>query len=136
MESDKLREYALLLREMDLSALEVRADGSVRLERGASPSASDACAVSAAPVVSGSGLEDITSPMVGVFYSSPAENAPPFVLPGSRVKKGDTLCIIEAMKLMNEITAEADGTIDEVLAVNGAIVEYGQPMFRFRREHE
>lgn len=75
----------------------------------------------------------ITSPMVGVFYSAPAENAEPFVKVGSHVKKGDTLCLIEAMKLMNEIQAEESGTILEVYAENGKIVEYGAPLFRIGR---
>lgn len=133
MDEAKIREYALLLRETDLTALEVRADGSIRLERGTAAPLSQP--VSAVPAQSG-GLEDIVSPMVGVYYSSPAENAEPFVSVGSRVKKGDVLCIIEAMKLMNEITAEADGIIEEALAVNGAVVEFGQPLFRMRRERE
>lgn len=73
--------------------------------------------------------EVITSPMVGVFYAAPAENAEVYVKAGDTVKKGDTLCIIEAMKLMNEITAERDGKITEILAQNGDVVEYGTPLF-------
>jgi acetyl-CoA carboxylase biotin carboxyl carrier protein len=141
METAKIREYALLLREMDLTALEVRSDGSVRLERGAAARAESpaAAAVSAdaapaaAPAESG---EMVFSPMVGVYYASPAENAEPFVTPGSHVRRGDVLCIIEAMKLMNEITAEYDGVVEETLAVNGAVVEFGQPLFRLRKERE
>ena len=74
--------------------------------------------------------DSVTSPMVGVFYSSPAENAEPFVKKGDRVKKGDTLCIIEAMKLMNEITAERDGVITEICADNGQIVDFGTVLFK------
>ena len=141
MDAAKIREYALLLREMDLTALEVRADGTVRLERGlcAPSEGAPASAVTAekAPAAAAPDTGDIiTSPMVGVYYSSPAENAEPFVIPGNRVKKGDVLCIIEAMKLMNEITAEYDGVMEETLAVNGAVVEFGQPLFRLRRERE
>lgn len=73
--------------------------------------------------------ETITSPMVGIFYQAPAENADPYVKAGDSVKVGDTLCIIEAMKLMNEITAERDGKITAVLAENGQVVEYGTPLF-------
>ena len=73
--------------------------------------------------------EIIKSPMVGVFYSAPAENAEPYVKIGDDVKKGDTLCIIEAMKLMNEITAERDGRIADILIENGAVVEYGTELF-------
>lgn len=141
MDAARIREYALLLREMDLTALEVRADGSVRLERGAAVSGERAAVSAAAadaapsPAAAESG-EMVFSPMVGVYYASPAENAEPFVTPGSRVRRGDVLCIIEAMKLMNEITAEYDGIVEETLAVNGAVVEFGQPLFRLRRERE
>jgi acetyl-CoA carboxylase biotin carboxyl carrier protein len=68
--------------------------------------------------------------MVGVFYAAPAENADPFVKVGDRVKKGQTLCIVEAMKLMNEITAERDGQIAAICAQNGQVVDYGCPLFR------
>lgn len=72
----------------------------------------------------------IKSPMVGVFYSAPSPDSAPFVSAGSAVKKGDVICIIEAMKLMNEISAEEDGILSEVLVSNGQIVEFGQPLFR------
>ena len=71
----------------------------------------------------------VTSPMVGTFYRSPSPEAKPFVQVGDTVKKGDTLCIIEAMKLLNEIEAEEDGVIKEVLVENGQPVEFGQPLF-------
>ena len=69
--------------------------------------------------------------MVGVFYAAPTEDSEPFIKEGDHVKKGDTLCVIEAMKLMNEITAEQDGTIVEICAQNGQAVEYGTPLFRY-----
>lgn len=72
----------------------------------------------------------VESPLVGTFYAAPAEDAEPFVSVGDRVKKGQTLAIVEAMKLMNEIESEFDGTITEILAENGEAVEYGQPLFR------
>lgn len=72
----------------------------------------------------------VTSPIVGTFYASSGPGAEPFVKVGSKVKKGDTLCIIEAMKLMNEIESEVDGTVTEILVENEQIVEYGQPLFR------
>ena len=75
---------------------------------------------------------EVTSPMVGVYYASPAPDAEPFVRVGSKVRKGETLCIIEAMKVMNELTADADGEVEAVLAENGQIVEYGQPLFRLK----
>lgn len=75
-------------------------------------------------------VQDIKSPMVGVFYSAPSPESEPFVTRGSKVKKGDTLCIIEAMKLMNEVVAERDGEIVEVLPKSGELVEFGQVLFR------
>ncbi len=71
----------------------------------------------------------INSPMVGTFYRSPSPGAKPYVDIGQKVKAGDTVCIIEAMKLLNEIEAETDGVIQEILVENGAPVEFGQPLF-------
>lgn len=71
----------------------------------------------------------IKAPMVGVFYQAASPEADPYVTVGKTVKKGDTVCIIEAMKLMNEIQAEEDGTIKEILVKDGDIIEYGQPLF-------
>lgn len=75
-------------------------------------------------------LTEVKSPMVGVFYAAPSPDSEPFVRVGSRVKKGDVLCIIEAMKLMNEITAECDGEIVDICAQNGDIVEFSQVLFK------
>lgn len=72
----------------------------------------------------------VESPLVGTFYAAPAEDADPFVSVGDKVKKGQTLAIVEAMKLMNEIESEFDGTVAEILVENGQAVEYGQPLFR------
>ena len=72
----------------------------------------------------------VLSPTVGVFYASPSPDSRPFVEVGDQVKKGDTLCIIEAMKLMNEIPAEVDGTVAEICVGNGQVVEFNQPLFR------
>ena len=88
-------------------------------------------AVAAAP--SEDGITEIRSPMVGVFYAAPTEDASPFVKTGDVVKKGDVLCIIEAMKLMNEITAEQDGIIEEICVGNNQVVEFDHILFRFRR---
>lgn len=74
----------------------------------------------------------LKSPMVGTFYVASSPDNPPYVKKGDKVKKGDTLCIIEAMKLMNEIEAEVDGEIVEILVCNEAVVEYGQPMFKIK----
>ena len=74
----------------------------------------------------------VKSPLVGTFYAAPAEDADPFVTEGKTVKKGQTLGIVEAMKLMNEIESEFDGTVAEILVENGQMVEFGQPLFRIR----
>jgi acetyl-CoA carboxylase biotin carboxyl carrier protein len=79
-----------------------------------------------------SGLVDMTSPIVGTFYRQPSQAAPPFVEPGSKVKKGQILCIIEAMKLMNEIEADMDAEVVEILVANGQPVEFGEILFRLR----
>ena len=145
MDVKKIREYAEIMQEMDLTALEIKEEKvSIRLERGRNGipvmesagvreiGANVSAAVPAEKTVSGD--DCITSPMVGMFYVAPAENADPFVQVGDKVKAGDTVCIIEAMKLMNEIVADQDGVITEVLAANATIVEFGQPLFRIRKE--
>ena len=76
--------------------------------------------------------KSIDAPIVGVFYVAPSPDAQPYVSVGKQVKKGDTVCIIEAMKCMNEIQAEEDGEIVEILAKDGELVEYGQPLFKIR----
>jgi acetyl-CoA carboxylase biotin carboxyl carrier protein len=90
----------------------------------AAPLAAPAAAPEAAPTG-----HIVKSPMVGTFYRASAPGAPAFVDIGSVVKEGDTLCIIEAMKLLNEIDADASGTIRQILVENGQAVEYGQPLF-------
>lgn len=75
-------------------------------------------------------LLEVTSPMVGTFYRAPAPDAPPYVEPGRQVAPGDTLCIIEAMKLMNELESEVTGTLVEVCVENAQPVEFGQVLFR------
>ena len=74
----------------------------------------------------------VKSPMVGTFYLKPSPDSEPYVQVGQKVKKGDTLCIIEAMKLMNEIESEFDGEIAEVLLKDGEMVEYGKPLFKIK----
>ena len=74
----------------------------------------------------------VKSPMVGTFYSKPSPNADAYVSVGDNVKKGDVLCIIEAMKLMNEIESEFDGEVVEILVKDGEAVEYGKPLFRIK----
>ena len=78
------------------------------------------------------GTTAVTAPMVGVFYAAPSPGAEPFVRVGSKVHKGDTLCVIEAMKLMNEVAAERDGEVAEVCATDGELVEFGRCLMRIR----
>ncbi len=99
----------------------------------AAPAAAEPTAVEEAPAEApSSGLVDIPSPMVGTFYRSPSPEAAPYVDVGSKINLGDTLCIIEAMKLMNELEAEVSGTVEEVLVGNAEPVEFGQILFRVR----
>jgi acetyl-CoA carboxylase biotin carboxyl carrier protein len=95
---------------------------------------SPASAPETAPAVSEPGVSatavDVKSPMVGVFYTSPSPEAEVFVRIGDTVKKGDVLCILEAMKLMNEVQAEMDGRITDICAANGDVVEFGQVLFK------
>ncbi|MDE5412521.1 acetyl-CoA carboxylase biotin carboxyl carrier protein [Alkalihalobacterium chitinilyticum] len=82
-----------------------------------------------APVVEDANLHKITSPMVGTFYSAPSPDSDPYVKAGDKVTQESVVCIVEAMKLMNELEAEINGEIVEVLVENGQLVEYGQPLF-------
>ncbi|WP_349263084.1 acetyl-CoA carboxylase biotin carboxyl carrier protein [Longimicrobium sp.] len=100
------------------------------LPAAAAAAAPAPAAESAAPAAAASSLVEIKSPMVGTFYRSPAPEAPSYVETGTRVSKGQTLCILEAMKLMNELPADVAGTIREICVENGEPVEYGQVLFR------
>ena len=103
---------------------------------GAAASGGGASSLDAGPastVEPASGAVDVTSPFVGTFYRAASPDAPSFVEVGSVVRAGQTLCIIEAMKLMNEIEAEHSGTIVEVFAQNGKAVEFGQKLFRIKK---
>lgn len=142
MDENNIRKYAQLMKELDLTALEITSDNEViRMERSiAAPAAEQRHSLRLGPddaetVASPkSNLREVKSPMVGVFYAAPEENAEPFVSVGMPVKKGDTLCLIEAMKLINEIVAEEDGTIAEICVRNGQVVEYGTVLFRLGAE--
>ena len=136
-----LKEYIKVLEESSLSTIEISDDtDKIRLEKPktvttqiAEPAAdttvySPAASVSVQPTPG----KSINAPIVGVFYVAPSPDAEPYAPVGKRVKKGDIVCIIEAMKCMNEIQAEEDGEITEVLANNGDLVEYNQPLFRIK----
>ncbi len=137
MNESDIRKYANLMSELGLTGLEVTEnDRVVRLERNPVPqTAAPVQTVQVGDVPQSAANEDlieISSPMVGVFYAAPAEDADPYVQVGDRVKKGQTLCIVEAMKLMNEIVAETDGQIVEICAQNGQVVDFGCPLFRIK----
>ena len=139
MKEADIRKYAQLMKELELTGLEITEDDKkVRLERTV-PFAGVQPVPVEAPVVSGSGEGEngdyvsVKSPIVGLFYAAPAENAEPYVSLGERVQKGQVLCIVEAMKLMNELSAECDGVIDKICVTNGQMVEYGTELFRIRR---
>jgi acetyl-CoA carboxylase biotin carboxyl carrier protein len=103
-------------------------------EQAGAAAAHAARAPAAAPEsADGADEVDVTSPFVGTFYRSPSPDTPSFVEVGSVVRVGQTLCIIEAMKLMNEIESECAGTVSEIFAQNGKSVEYGQKLFRIKR---
>ncbi len=142
---DKLREIAEIATEFDLAEIELDACGGLRVVRR--PAGGPAAFApplpppppvqlvvpaekAAKPAEPGTLL---TSPFVGTFYRAPAPEAPPFVDVGQTVRKGQVVCIVEAMKLMNEIESELDGKILEILVKNGEHVEYGQPLFRIEK---
>ena len=141
MKEVDIRKYAELMKEFDLSGLEITEDNKVvRLERNLTVAGKEQVfvpsTVATDPIVTAEPKQDyisVKSPMVGVFYVAPAENAEPFVKIGDKVEKGKTLCIIESMKLMNEIPADVEGTIEKVCVTNGQVVEYGAELFRIRR---
>ncbi|AQQ71985.1 Biotin carboxyl carrier protein of acetyl-CoA carboxylase [Limihaloglobus sulfuriphilus] len=100
------------------------------------PAAASANAPAAAPAADESvddGLAEIISPIVGTFYTSPSPDADPFVKKGDKVSDESVVCIVEAMKVMNEIKAELSGVIEEILVSNGEAVEFGQPLFKVRQ---
>lgn len=141
MEVKKIKELAKILNEFDLNVIDIsEGENKIRLEKNI-PNTSEkisAASVVVPPVaeqptdkeVDFNDIKEIKSPMVGVFYQAPSPDSPPFVKIGDKIKKGDVLCIIEAMKIMNEITAEFDGEIVDICAKNGEIVEYGQTLFK------
>ena len=162
MTVDEIREFIKLATEADVAELEVqRGDDRVRISRGGKhqeivyaapplgmppiyaappPAAAGAPAHGAAPAAaeppkepgSDPNLTLVRSPIVGTFYEGPSPNAPPFVRVGERVQPGKVLCIIESMKLMNEIEAEVSGVIESKLVMNGQPVEYGEALFAIR----
>ncbi|HIS91797.1 MAG TPA: acetyl-CoA carboxylase biotin carboxyl carrier protein [Candidatus Alectryocaccomicrobium excrementavium] len=153
MNIKQIKALAQILAQNDLSALEINeGETHIRLERTVAQPAAQAGAVLVAPPMPAAAAQpaqeapasapvedpgvdfndvfEAKSPLVGVFYAAPSPGAEPFVRVGSRVKKGDVLCIVEAMKLMNEIQAERDGEIVDICAHDGDVVEFGQTLFK------
>jgi acetyl-CoA carboxylase biotin carboxyl carrier protein len=145
IELRKLKQLIQLMKDNELSELDIRdKEEQVTLKRGgggpvqyvpaattpAAPPAAPAADVPAAePSAADQGLVELTSPMVGTFYAASSPDAEPFVRVGATVDAEKVVCIIEAMKVFNEIKAEMSGTIEKVLVSNGQAVEFGQPMF-------
>jgi len=147
IELKKIREIIKLIQDTDVAEIEVwDKDDKVRIRRGSMASegaahSAEAVRVVAAPAAPGAApaspapssakkLHAVPSPFVGTFYRSPSPDRDPFVEVGSKVKKGQSLCIVEAMKLMNEIECEVSGTVVEILVESGHPVEYGQALFQ------
>ena len=133
-----IRKYAQLMGEYGLTGLEFRSAGdTIRLERNVASAPifppAPVAAIASAPVTENAETVSVTSPMVGVFYRAPAENAEPYVKVGDTVRAGTVLCLVEAMKMMNEITAECDGTIAEICVENGQVIDFGRELFKIAR---
>ena len=101
--------------------------GSVQIAQ--SPISSQPQNISNTPTNEPSSMQSIDSPMVGIIYLTPKPSSPPFVKSGQKIKKGDTICLIEAMKTFNEIKSDKDGVVKSILVKNGEAVEFGQPLF-------
>ena len=148
MDLRKLKTLIDLVSESNVSELEItEAEGKVRIVKAgttvvqqvvaapvpaAAPAAAAAAPAAAVPELPAPAVPSghvVKSPMVGTFYRASSPGAKPFVEIGSTVKEGETLCIVEAMKILNEIEADKSGTITQILVENGQAVEYGQPLF-------
>jgi acetyl-CoA carboxylase biotin carboxyl carrier protein len=142
MELSEIKELMGLLKETDVTEIQIEKEGiKLKIKREkyvvqvevpqavAAPQRTDPATAPVVAAVLETPHHLVSSPIVGTFYRSPAPDASPYVEVGSRVKKGQIICIIEAMKLMNEIESDADGVIAKILVENGKPVEYGQALF-------
>jgi acetyl-CoA carboxylase biotin carboxyl carrier protein len=154
MNQKELKELIEFLKEQDIAEFELeRGDVKVRIKRGTPVAIAPAALPISAPIIPiaatagppalpsvapgqskspDEGFHEVKSPIVGTFYESPSPGSPPFVKAGDTVEVGQVLCIIEAMKLMNEIEADVSGEVVKRLVNNGQPVEYGQPLFSIR----
>lgn len=141
MDEKDIRKYANLMHELDLTGIEVDGNGSViRIERASGGRKNNSRLIPSEEKKSESSFEsseeaEVKSPLVGIFYTAPSEDAEPFVKVGQEVKKGDVLCVIESMKLMNEILSDYDGVIAEICAENKSVVDYGHLIFKIREKN-
>lgn len=148
MDLNKLKTLIELVSESSVSELEItEAEGKIRIVKGGAAPVTPAAAAAyapppvqvVAPAVAAPASQEaappqesgfvVKAPMVGTFYRASSPGASPFIEAGQSVKEGDTLCIIEAMKILNEIECEKSGTVTKILVENGQPVEYGQPLF-------
>ena len=147
MDIRSIRKLIEIVEQSDIAEIEIKeGEHNIRISRSkeqvyvqapvaaapapmAAPAAAAPAAASEAPVSSEANGHKVTSPMVGTFYTSPSPEAGPFVKVGDKVSEGDTLCIIEAMKIMNPIESDKSGTIKQIVGVNGEPVEFGQTLF-------
>jgi acetyl-CoA carboxylase biotin carboxyl carrier protein len=143
---EKLRELLELMKEFDLNEIDlVQADQEIRFTRGGTApvmmsapvaqaipvqSAANTAPAAGAPAADGAHIKVISAPMVGTFYSRPKPEAEDFIKVGSKVSNDTVVCLVEAMKVFNEIPAEISGTIVEVLARNDEAVDFGRPLFK------
>ncbi len=149
MDLIKIKQVVDLMKKSDLSEFEIQEqDFKLRIKRdlpgraplaapaplpvAAAPAPLAAAPAPAAPALADPSIKLVTSPMVGTYYSTPSPENPPFVTVGSPIKADSVVCIIEAMKVMNEIQSEISGTVVECLVANGTSVEFGQPLFRVK----
>ena len=151
MDLIKIKQVVDLMKKSDLSEFEIQyQDFKMRINRdvpGRAPVAAQAAPLAAAPApvapapaalapaapaAADPSIKLVTSPMVGTYYCTPSPENPPFVTVGSPIKADSVVCIIEAMKVMNEIQSEISGTVVECLVANGTSVEFGQPLFRVK----
>jgi len=142
MDIRKVKKLIELLEESDINEIEIKeGEESVRISRGAvattvvaaapvavAPAAAPAAAAVAAPIAAGAPANAVLSPMVGTFYRSPSPSAPKFIEVGQSVKVGDVICIVEAMKMMNQIEADRAGVVEAILVEDGQPVEFDQPL--------
>ena len=129
MTNQEIKELISCFENSSLQAMKLSTqEFTIEMNRG-SGTAPVSAAPAPAPAAEGSA---VTAPLVGTFYAAPAPEKPPFVRAGDRVKKGDTLCLIEAMKMMSEIPAPCDCVIEAVLKESGELVSFGEPLLRYK----